>query len=54
MEQKKTKLFGGGYRKPIKCDDGLYWCNCFTPNLISNCGGRGMAFCLRCGTPYYH
>ncbi|MDD5693571.1 MAG: hypothetical protein PHU86_03820 [Patescibacteria group bacterium] len=46
------KLFGGGYRKPIKDETG-YWCNCAIPNLV-NSMGRGTAYCLRCHTDYYH
>ena len=52
MKSKPKKLFGGGYRRPI-AEDGLKWCNCFVPNLISPIG-RGQAYCLRCKTPYYH
>jgi len=48
------KGFGGGYRKPITDEDGLKWCNCINPNLVSNYGGRGQAWCKKCKTPYYH
>ncbi len=52
--KEKKKSFGNGYRKPITDDVGLKWCNCTNPNLTSNSGGRGQAYCMKCKTPYYH
>lgn len=43
-----------GKRKPVIDDCGNEWCNCIEPNLTSNAGGRGQAYCLKCGTPWYH
>lgn len=43
-----------GKRKPVKDECGLEWCNCVEPKLTSNMGGRGLAYCLLCHTPYYH
>ena len=56
QENKPKKKRGGdnGKRKPITDDMGLTWCNCTRPNLTSNAGGRGQAYCLKCGHPYYH
>ena len=55
---KKDKLkeskYDNGKRNPIVDDIGYTWCNCTKPKLTSNAGGRGTAFCLKCGTPYYH
>lgn len=51
---KAKRLFGGGYRRPITDEEGVKWCNCAIPNLISSLGTRGTAYCLRCKTPYYH
>lgn len=42
-----------GKRKPIN-EDGILWCNCLNPKLISNGGGRGQALCMLCGYPWYH
>jgi hypothetical protein len=42
-----------GKRKPVE-EDGELWCNCKNPKLRSNAGGRGQAFCLLCGYPWYH
>lgn len=47
------KDFGGGYRKSITDKMGLKWCNCTNPRLTTAMG-RGLAYCLKCGTPYYH
>lgn len=47
------KYFGGGYRKPYTDEIGLKWCNCIFPRLTSSVG-RGTAYCLKCGTPYFH
>ncbi len=43
-----------GKRKPIEDDCGIKWCACLNPNLTSNAGGRGQAFCLLCGYPWFH
>lgn len=51
---KRKRGGDNGKRKPIVDDVGLSWCNCTKPKLTSNAGGRGQAFCLKCGTPWYH
>jgi hypothetical protein len=38
----------------IEEDDGLLWCHCYSPQLISNSGGRGVALCTLCQSPFYH
>lgn len=48
------RFFGGGWRRPIIDGMGLKWCNCLIPNLTSNRGGRGQAYCLRCKEYWYH
>lgn len=49
------RLFGGGWRKPIKDEYGDKWCNCLIPNITSNHGiGKGQAYCLRCHSDWYH
>lgn len=50
---KPKKLFGGGWRRPITDEWGDKWCNCDIPNLTSSFG-RGLAWCMRCKTPWYH
>ena len=35
-------------------DDGLLWCHCHWPQLTSNSGGRGVALCTLCQSPFYH
>lgn len=50
---KKKRGGDNGKRKPIE-EDGLKWCACTVPNLTSNGGGRGQAYCLKCGFPWYH
>lgn len=54
-DSSKSKLFGGGWRRPIKDEFGNKWCNCLIPNLTSNiAGGKGLAYCLRCHCYWYH
>lgn len=55
-KEKKNTLFGGGWKKPVKDENGLEWCNCIYPNLTSlrSENSRGIAWCMRCKTPYYH
>lgn len=47
----KSPLYG--YRKPTTDDCGT-WCNCTQPTLTSNHGGKEQAYCLRCGSNWYH
>ena len=51
---KKTIPWNKGKRKPQPDDMGYLWCACENPKLTSNAGGRGQAYCLLCGTPWYH
>lgn len=51
---RKKKPWNYGKRKPIIDDCGNKWCNCVEPKLTSNSGGRGLAYCLLCNTPWYH
>lgn len=50
----KRKPWNWGKRKPVEDDCGNKWCNCVEPNLVSNGGGRGQAYCLLCGEFWYH
>ena len=43
-----------GKKKPEPDQDGLLWCNCDNPKLVSNSGYRGQAFCMLCKTSWYH
>ena len=36
--QLKSKAGFNGYRKPIKDESGVYWCNCNIPVLVSPLG----------------
>jgi hypothetical protein len=55
LSLKPKKLpWNWGKRKPEPDQDGDLWCSCLKPKLTSNAGGRGQAYCLLCGTPYYH
>lgn len=49
----KKKPWNCGKRKPVIDDCGNKWCNCVEPKLTSNSGGRGLAYCLLCHTPWY-
>ena len=51
---KKRKAWNLGKRKLQADECGIMWCTCEQPKLTSNAGGRGQAFCLLCGTPWYH
>lgn len=51
IELSKSPLYG--YRKPTIDEYGKSWCNCTQPTLTSPLD-RGSAYCLRCGTPWYH
>jgi hypothetical protein len=50
----QKKPWNYGKRKPMPDQDGILWCSCLNPNLVSSAGFRGQAFCLLCKTPYYH
>jgi hypothetical protein len=43
-----------GKRKPVTDNMGLKWCDCTKPKLVSNFGGRGQAYCIKCNNPWYH
>jgi hypothetical protein len=51
---KKRVPWNYGKRKPEPDQDGVLWCNCLNPKLVSNSGIRGQAYCLLCNTPWYH
>jgi len=54
QENPKKVAWNLGKRKPEADQYGVLWCNCLNPKLVSNSGGRGIAYCLLCSTPYYH
>lgn len=47
------KPWNYGKRKPITDEFGQNWCNCEIPKLTTGIG-IGIAFCVKCCTPYYH
>jgi hypothetical protein len=51
--QLKSKAGFNGYRKPLKDESGVYWCNCNIPVLVSPLN-KGQAHCLRCDCAWYH
>lgn len=51
---KKRTPWNKGKRKPITDDLGKKWCNCEKPQLTSNSGGPGQAFCLKCMNYWYN
>lgn len=53
MSKEKKAPWNKGKRKPIVDEDGLKWCNCISPDLVSPVG-KGQAYCLKCHTPWYH
>lgn len=51
--QRKSKSSLNGYRKPV-IDDGLKWCNCTIPVLVTKFQNHGSATCLRCMCAWYN
>lgn len=54
VERKLRTAWNKGKKKPYADDMGNLWCDCESPKLTSNAGGRGLALCLLCSTPWYH
>jgi hypothetical protein len=46
------RLFGGGYVRPKKDEDGVLQCHCHIPNPAP--WGDGTHYCMRCKANWYH